>query len=47
MILYLDRSRSGMIYALDRSCLAHGFEMYRIYINIDKQLIHNFAHLLF
>ena len=30
MILYLDRSRSAMIYPLDRSCLGHGYKIYRI-----------------
>ena len=30
MILYLDRSRSAMIYILDRSCLGHRFRIDRI-----------------
>ena len=45
MILYLDRLRSAMIYPLDRSWLGHGADIYRI--NIDKQIIHNLAHLLY
>ena len=30
MILYLDRSRSAMIYPLDRSCLGHRLKIYSI-----------------
>ena len=43
MILYLDRSRSAMIYPLDRSWLVHGVNIY----NIDKQIVHNLAHILY
>ena len=30
-------------YPLDRSCLCHGFKIF----NVNKQLIHNFAYLLY
>ena len=47
MILYIDRSQLAMIYPLDRSCLGHGFENLQDNLNIDEQLIHNVAHLLY
>ena len=45
MILYLDRSGSAMIYPVDRSWLSDGVNIYRINLNIDKQIIHNLANL--
>ena len=46
MILYLDRSWSAMIYPLDRSRQGHGVDI-QDNLNIDKQIIHNLAHLLY
>ena len=47
MIPYLDRSRSVMIYLLDRSWLGLGVKIYTIDLNIDQQNIHNLALLLY
>ena len=38
MILYLDRSRSAMIYPLDRSCLGQGVKIYRIISTLINKL---------
>ena len=38
MILYLDRSRSAMIYPLDRSWLVHGVNIYRIISTLINKL---------
>ena len=46
MFLYLDRPRSAMIYPLDRSCLGHMVQNLQYNPNIDKQIIHNLAHIL-
>ena len=38
MILYLDRSRSAMIYPLDRLCLGHRFKIYSIIPTLINKL---------
>ena len=33
--------------SMDGSCLCHGVKIYKNNLNIDKQIIHNLAHLLY